>query len=147
MKQGTRDIAPEFSAKDQDGNDVSLSSYKGKWILLYFYPEDDTPGCTKEACGLRDNFSELSKHVTILGVSADTVESHKKFIEKYHLPFTLVADPEKKIIHMYGSDEMIFAKRVSFLINPEGKIAKIYDKVKPDTHAREILRDIEVLAK
>lgn len=141
------DQAPEFEAQDQNGKVHALNEYRGKWVLLYFYPKDDTPGCTTEACGLRDNFTELSKHLDIIGISADTVASHKKFEEKYHLPFTLLADPHKKILQMYGTDGTPFAKRTSFLINPEGKIVKIYEKVKPDVHAQEIVADISALAK
>lgn len=139
------DTAPEFSLPDSDNNIHNLSDYKDKWVLLYFYPKDFTSGCTTEACSFRDNFSQLEKVVTILGVSADTVDSHKKFAEKHELPFTLLADPERKVITAYGATGFIFGKRVSFLIDPEGNIAKIYSKVNVKTHASEILSDIKAL--
>jgi len=147
MKLVVGNLAPAFEAPDQNGKVHILNEYQGKWVLLYFYPKDDTPGCTTEACGLRDNFNELSKHLEVIGVSADTVASHKKFEDKYHLPFTILADPEKKIIQTYGTDGTLFTKRTSFLINPEGKIVKIYEKVKPDVHAQQIIQDFSSLAK
>lgn len=136
------DLAPNFSAPDQDNQIHQLSDYKGKYLVLYFYPKDDTPGCTKEACSMRDNIQELKNKAEVVGVSADTIESHQKFVEKYGLPFTLLADPEKKIIDAYGADGLIFKKRVTFLINPEGKIVKIYDKVDVNKHAEQILKDL-----
>ena len=142
MKLNIRDQAPDFQSTDQNGKIHELSAYAGKWLLIYFYPKDDTPGCTREACSLRDHFNELAKRLTILGVSADTTTSHQKFITKYHLPFTLLADPEKKLITAYGANGLIFDKRTSFLINPDGKITKIYERVNPDTHATEVLTDI-----
>jgi thioredoxin-dependent peroxiredoxin len=146
--------APAFSAPDQDGKRHASEEFRGSWVLLYFYPKDDTPGCTKEACGLRDAFGELkARGVTIVGVSVDGVKSHRKFADKYILPFTLLADEEKKIVHDYGAwqEKSMYGKtymgtaRVSFLIDPEGIVRKAYPKVKPEEHAREILNDIEGL--
>lgn len=140
LKKG--DKAPDFELQDEDGKDSKLSDYLGRWLLLYFYPKNFTPGCTREACSLRDNFSKLQEKVIILGVSADSVDSHKRFSEKYSLPFTLLSDPERKVINLYGANGLIFAKRVSFLINPKGVIEKVYDKVNPENHAEEILQDL-----
>lgn len=139
--------APDFSAVDQHGKTHSLSDYRGQWILLYFYPKDHTPGCITEACSFRDHNEELSKHVVLLGVSGDTVDSHRSFSEKYSLPFPILADPEKKMIKDYGADNIIFAKRCSFLIRPDGTIAKIYPKVDPNIHTQEILADLDSLQK
>ncbi len=145
MKLHVGNQAPDFRAPDQTGKIHKLGEYAGGWLLVYFYPKDDTPGCTTEACGLRDNFALLQKLASVVGVSADTIASHQKFAAKYHLPFPLLADPQKEIITAYGTDGLIFAKRTSFLINPEGKIAKIYEKVNPETHSSEILRDLQQL--
>lgn len=142
MKLSVGDTAPDFTAPDQNGESYSLRDFKGKWILLYFYPKDFTSGCTREACSMRDHFEELSKSITIFGVSADSIDSHKKFALAYHLPFTVLADPEKKLIKAYGADGFLFTRRSSFLIDPEGKIAKIYDKVDPDIHATQVLSDL-----
>ena len=134
--------AINFSLKDQEGNIHQLSDYLGKWIVLYFYPRDDTPGCTKEACGFRDA-SQLfkEKEVVILGVSRDSVESHKKFAEKYHLNFPILADVDGKVVKDYKA-QGIMTKRITYLINPQGEVHKIYDKVDPLIHASEILKDI-----
>lgn len=137
--------ASDFSASDQNGKSHKLSDYKGKWILLYFYPKDFTPGCTTEACEMRDNFQELQKHLVVLGVSKDSVESHKKFTEEYKLPFTLLSDSNGDVTKLYSADGLFFNKRVSFLINPDGKIVKIYEKVIPTEHTKEVLRDIALL--
>jgi len=143
--------AIDFNGLDQEGKNQSLSMYLGKWIVLYFYPKDDTPGCTKEACNFRDSFHQLEKlGVIILGVSKDTVESHKKFAQKYHLNFPLIADPEKKIIKTYNSwgkkkfmgREFEGTLRMTYLINPKGIIHKVYEKVNPLVHAGEIIRDL-----
>ncbi len=143
--------APLFSLPDQNGKIHTLSSYLGKWVLIYFYPKDDTPGCTTEACVLRDAFPAFEKlDAVILGVSADTEKSHKKFEEKYSLPFTLLTDTEKSVINNYGvwapkkfmGREFLGILRTSFLINPEGKIVKVYEKVKPAKHAEEVLADL-----
>lgn len=144
--------APAFTLPDQDGVMHSLKDYAGQWVLIYFYPKDDTPGCTKEACALRDEFPAFGKlKAKIFGVSADTVASHKKFATKYKLPFTLLADPEKGMIEAYGvwgkkkfmGREYLGISRSSYLINPEGKIEKVYEKVNPLTHADEVLTDLE----
>ncbi len=147
-------IAPDFTLQDQDGVEHSLSQYKGKYVLVYFYPKDDTPGCTKEACSLGEYMPDFSKSdAVILGISADTVKSHKRFAEKYSLSFTLLADPEKKAISAYdvwgkkkfmGREyEGIF--RDSFLVAPDGTIAKVYEGVKPEQHAAEVLADLKAL--
>jgi peroxiredoxin Q/BCP len=145
MKLTVGNQAPSFSAVDQSGKTHELEQYRGKWLLLYFYPKDDTPGCTTEACGFRDSMSELQNQVIILGVSADNVDSHQRFAQKYHLNFPLLADPNKEIISAYGANGSFFQKRVSFLINPDGLIAKIYDKVNVKTHATQISKDVRSL--
>jgi thioredoxin-dependent peroxiredoxin len=131
--------APAFQARDQQGTDHALRGYRGRWILLYFYPKDDTPGCTAEACGLRDRFDELSLHAVVLGVSKDDAESHRGFARKYGLPFPLLVDSDCAIITAYGVGTA-FPKRVSFLIDPEGTIATIYDTIDCALHAQEVLR-------
>lgn len=140
--------APDFTAKDQNGKELSLSNFKGKKVVLYFYPKDNTPGCTKEACSFRDNFEELSKKdIVILGVSPDSSESHKKFEQKYELPFTLIADPEKEVANLYNvyREKNMYGKitmgivRTTFLINEEGNIVHIFKKPKTDIHATEVL--------
>ncbi len=132
--------APAFTGKDQDGNSVSLADFKGKKVVLYFYPKDDTPGCTAQACNLRDNYTALIKSgFAVIGVSADDVKSHKKFEEKFSLPFPLVADEDQAIVNKYGvwGEKQMFGKkfmgitRTTFLIDEEGIIKKILDK--PDT--------------
>lgn len=147
LEQGEK--APVFSAKDQHGNTVSLSDFKGKNIVLYFYPKDNTPGCTKEACNLRDNHEELiSKGFVVLGVSPDSEESHQNFAEKFTLPFPLLADPELKIIKAYGAwgEKNMYGKkyegllRSTFIINKEGEIEKVIKKVKTDDHANQIFK-------
>lgn len=144
--------APAFSLPDQDGNIRSLSDYAGKWLLLYFYPKDDTPGCTEEACSLRDNLSALkAKGLEIAGISTDSVASHRKFADKFGLPFTLLADEKKETVNAYGvwAEKSMYGKkymgtlRQSFLIRPDGTVAKTYEKVKPGEHAAEILRDMD----
>ncbi len=154
-RPSTGSLAPDFSLLDQDAVEHTLASYRGKWVLVYFYPKDDTAGCTKEACALRDADPDFSKlDAVVLGISADSVKSHKKFAEKYGLPFTLLSDENKKAIHAYGvwgkkkfmgrEYEGIF--RTSFLIAPDGKIAKVYEKVKPEVHAGEVIVDIKNLS-
>lgn len=146
LKEG--DKAPDFTAQTNGGNSLSLTDFQGKHLILYFYPKDDTPGCTKEACAFRDDFSEFEKHgAVVLGVSTDPVKKHEKFVDKYGLPFRLLADPDKKIVEAYGVwGEKVFmgmryqgTHRVTFLIGPDGRIKKIWRKVKPAEHAREIL--------
>ena len=147
--------APDFTLRDQNGRSHTLSQYRGGWMLLYFYPKDDTTGCTKEACAIRDAFPDFkSLKATVLGVSVDSVLSHKKFEEKYGLPFTLLADDEKKVVNTYGvwgkkkymGREYDGTLRTSFLIDPDGNIAKIYEGVKPEVHAAEVLEDLKKLA-
>jgi peroxiredoxin Q/BCP len=140
--------APAFTGTDQNGNKVSLASLKGQKVVLYFYPQDDTPTCTEQACNLRDNFSELKKAgFTIIGISPDEVTKHKKFETKYQLPFTLLADPEHTIIDKYGvwGDKQLFGRkyqgliRTTFLIDENGIIKKIFLKPKSKQHTEEIL--------
>jgi peroxiredoxin Q/BCP len=142
------DKAPAFRTHDQDGSAVSLGDFKGRKVVLYFYPKDDTPGCTKEACAFRDEWSQFRKRkVAVLGVSVDDERSHKKFAEKFSLPFTLLADPEKRIVRDYGvwGQKSMYGRkymgthRVTYLIDEKGKIAAVWPKVKPETHAKEIL--------
>ena len=147
-------IAPAFSLVDQDEIKHSLKQYQGKYVLLYFYPKDDTPGCAKEACMIADVYKDFSKlGIVVLGVSKDSSKSHKKFATKYNLPFTLLSDPEATVIEKYEAwkEKKMFGRlflgieRVSYLINPEGKIARVYPKVDPASHALEILKDVKVL--
>jgi peroxiredoxin Q/BCP len=139
LKEGEKAIA--FSAIDQNGEKHSLAKYQGNWVLLYFYPRDNTPGCTKEACTFRDLFSEFKEaKVKVLGVSRDSAASHQKFALKHQLPFTLLADENKEIIKNYQADGLF--KRISYLIDPKGYITKVYPKVKPEEHAQEILDDL-----
>ncbi|MBP6888532.1 MAG: thioredoxin-dependent thiol peroxidase [Candidatus Pacebacteria bacterium] len=142
--------APDFSLQDQNGETHTVEQYKGKKILLYFYPKDDTPGCTTEACSFRDNYEELQKAgLVVLGVSKDTVKSHKKFAEKYELPFPLLADEDTSVCQAYDvwklkkfmGREYMGIERMSFLIDEEGKIAKVYEEVKPKEHTQEVLID------
>ena len=149
LKEG--DAAPEFEAATNGGGRVSLAELQGKNVIIYFYPKDDTPGCKKEACGFRDRFAEFKKKgAVILGISIDPVKSHNKFVEKYKLPFTLVADDDKKIVEAYGVwGEKTFmghkyqgTHRVTFLIGPDGKIKKIWPKVKAGEHAEEVLAEL-----
>lgn len=143
------DKAPEISGVDQDGNPISLSNFKGKKLILYFYPKDSTPGCTAEACNLRDNYhSLLSKGFAILGVSADSEKSHKNFIEKFVLPFPLLADKEKSVIKAYGAwgKKSMYGKeyegimRMTFVISEEGVIEHIFSKVDTKNHTEQILK-------
>jgi thioredoxin-dependent peroxiredoxin len=146
LKEG--DVAPEFSAATNGGGNISLADLRGKNVILYCYPKDDTPGCTKEACAFRDHFSELKKRgAVVLGVSTDSARSHDKFAEKFKLPFTLLADEDKKIVQAYGvwgeksfmGRKYLGTHRVTFLIGPDGRIQKIWPWVKPEEHAAEVL--------
>lgn len=148
-------VAPEFSLPDQDGREHTLSEYRGKWVLLYFYPKDDTPGCTIEACTIRDQFADFTKiGAVVLGVSTDSVASHKKFAGAYKLPFTLLADENKEVVDQYGvfGEKKFMGKtymgtlRTSFLIRPDGTIAKVYRGVKPLDHAAQVVADLSALA-
>ena len=135
--------APNFKLLDQNGKEHTLAYHRGSYVLIYFYPKDDTPGCTKEACTIRDMYKDFeSNGVKVFGISADSVESHKKFAEKYQLPFTLLSDPKKEVIKAYGADGAIFNKRISYLVGLNGMIEKVYPKVDPTTHGLEILKDI-----
>lgn len=150
LKVGSK--APAFSLKNTDGQTVKLSDFKGQKVVLYFYPKDDTPGCTKEACSFRDNYAELQKRgVVVLGVSADDQKAHQKFTAKYGLPFTLLSDPEHTMLEkynawveksMYGRTYMGIA-RITYIINEDGKIAHIFSKVKPETHSQDVLAVID----
>lgn len=142
------DVAPDFEVNDQDGQPVKLSDYKGKKVVLYFYPRDNTPGCTAEACNLRDNYSTLQEQgYEILGVSTDSEKSHKRFIEKQSLPFKLLADTEKHIHEKYGTwvEKSMYGKkymgtaRHTFVIDEEGKITEVIEKVKTKDHTAQIL--------
>ena len=140
--------APSFKLQDQNGEWHALEDYRGQWLAVYFYPKDDTPGCTKEACNFRDNiYAFKAIGAAVVGVSVDDVESHKEFSDKYKLPFTLLADQDREMAGAYGvlKDYKVLsvASRQSFLVDPDGKIAKHYAKVKPDTHTQEVLADIE----
>jgi thioredoxin-dependent peroxiredoxin len=148
LKLREGDKAPDFTAMTNDGGKVSLSDLKGKPVILYFYPRDDTPGCTKEACAFRDEFVAFKKKgAVVLGVSIDSGKSHDKFAAKYRLPFTLVADEDKQIVQDYGvwgeksfmGRKYMGTHRVTFLIGPDGRIKKIWPEVKPADHAREVL--------
>lgn len=146
--------APLFCLIDENNKEHCLASYQGQWVLVYFYPKDDTPGCTQEACALRDSWAEFKKYnAVVLGVSADSVGSHKKFKEKFNLPFPLLVDSDREVMKSFdvlGEKSMfgkafIGIKRESFLINPEGEIVKHYKNVKPAIHAEEVLRDLELM--
>ena len=150
LKEG--DKAPDFAAPDADGNVIRLKDLRGKNVVLYFYPKDDTPGCTKEACAFRDSFSKFKKRgIEVLGVSLDSEKSHQKFAQKFRLPFRLLADTEKKVSESYGTygkkkfmgREYMGNHRMTFLIDEKGKIKKVFEKVKPDEHAEEVLAAFE----
>jgi peroxiredoxin Q/BCP len=147
--------APGFVLPDQSGQPRALADFLGQWVVLYFYPKDDTPGCTKEACSFRDNLPKFSGiKARVFGISTDPVTSHKKFVEKYALPFTLLSDEAKVVVNAYG----VWAKkkfmgreydgilRTTFLIDPTGHIAKIFEKVKPEGHAEEVLEALQKLS-
>lgn len=144
--------APEFTATNQDGQPVSLSDFKGKKVVLYFYPKDHTPGCTKEACAFRDQFARFQqRNVEILGVSVDDAQSHRSFAEKHRLPFTLLADTDQRIVQAYGvwGEKSLYGKkymgthRVTYLIDEAGTIAAVFPKVRPEKHAEEILAALQ----
>lgn len=156
MKLEEGQKAPAFSLPDETGTIHTLAKYKGSWVVLYFYPKDDTPGCTVEACSFRDNLPEFKKmDAVILGVSTDSIKSHHKFSEKFKLPFTLLADEDKTVVNAYGvwakkkfmGREYLGVLRTSFLIDPKGVIAKIYKNVKPAEHTEEVLNDLKKLKK
>ena len=146
LKEG--DLAPAFTALTNGGRSVSLADYAGRHVVLYFYPKDDTPGCTKEACAFRDDHAKLkAKGAVVLGVSADSVKSHDKFAEKFQLPFDLLSDDSKTIVEAYGvwgqksfmGRKYMGIHRVTFLIGPDGRIKKIWPTVKPVEHVGEVL--------
>ena len=150
LKKG--DIAPDFKGINQNGEQISSSDYIGKKVILYFYPKDSTPGCTSEACNLNDNYDMwLSKGYEVIGVSPDSVASHKKFAEKYNLNFNLIADTEKEILQQYGSwgEKKMYGKtymgvlRTTFVIDEEGRIVDIFEKVKTKDHTNQILSTLE----
>ena len=146
LKEG--DVAPGFTVATSGGGMISLADHRGQNVILYFYPKDNTPGCTKEACAFRDEFAEFKKKgAAVFGVSPDPVKSHDKFVEKFKLPFTLLADVDKKIVEAYGvwgeksfmGRKYLGVHRVTFLIGPDGRIKKIWPQVKPEEHAAEVL--------
>jgi len=154
MALNVGDKAPSFKLKNQDAKVISLADLKGKPIILYFYPKDDTPGCTKEACNFRDEFPKFGKmNAEIIGVSIDSVESHKKFADKYKLPFNLLADEKKEVVEKYGvwKEKNMYGKkymgieRTTFIINTEGKISKIFPKVKVEEHNKEVMEALKEL--
>jgi peroxiredoxin Q/BCP len=145
-------LAPNFTLRDQESKSHALVDYHGRWVVLYFYPKDDTPGCTTEACNFRDDLPALrALNVQILGISIDDTKSHAQFAEKYSLPFPLLADTEGDVAQAYGSlwsiGPLRIAKRYTFVIDPEGRVAKIYRNVKPATHSRELQQDVKELQK
>ena len=146
LKEG--DLAPAFTAETSGGGRLSLSDFAGKPVILYFYPKDDTPGCTKEACAFRDHYAALRKHgAVVLGVSTDSVKAHDKFVAKYSLPFPLLADADKRLVQAYGvwGKKSFMGRsyegthRATFLIGPDGRIQRVWPKVKPEKHAAEVL--------
>jgi len=154
LKQG--DPAPEFTAVTSGGREVSLSDFKGQHVILYFYPRDNTPGCTKEACAFRDEFAQFKKEgAVVLGISTDSVKSHNKFVDKFKLPFPLLADEDKKIAQAYGAwgqksflgRKYMGTHRVTFLIGPDGKIKKSWPNVKPAEHAQEVQQALRTAVK
>ena len=142
------DKAPDIKLEDENGKEVSLKDFKGKTVVLYFYPRADTPGCTKEACEFRDAYRQMQKTgAVLLGASPDTAKAQKKFQEKFHLPFTLLADADKKLCHAFGviQEKNMYGKKVmgvvrtTFILGPEGKIKHVFHKVKPEGHSEEVL--------
>lgn len=159
MKPEIGTVVPSFSLAvcggefGEEGSTLTQEDLKGRWVVLYFYPKDDTPGCTKQACALRDSFDEISQIALVLGVSIDSIESHQKFIAKHDLPFALLSDPEKDLVEklgvwveksMYGKKYM-GVERSTFLLNPEGKIAAILEKIQPAKHLENVLKELQSL--
>lgn len=147
-------LAPNFTAQTNGGNTISLSDYKGKWVILYFYPKDNTTGCTKEACDFNDNFQSITaKNTVVLGVSPDDVKSHDKFVKDFSLSFQLISDPEKTICNQYGvwGEKSMYGRkymgvlRTTFIIDPKGTIQKIYEKVTVTKHVKTVIKDLEQL--
>jgi peroxiredoxin Q/BCP len=151
LKEGTQ--APDFELVSDAGKTVRLSDFRGKKVVLYFYPKDNTPGCTKEACSFRDEMPKFDEDVVVLGVSRDSVQSHKKFKEKYQLNFPLLSDPEGRVCEAYGvigekkryGRTYIGVFRVTFVIDETGKIIRVFNKVKPEIHAKEVREYLESL--
>lgn len=149
LSEGTK--APEFNLTDSEGNQHRLSDYEGQTIVVYFYPKDDTPGCTKEACSFRDAYKDFKEAgVEVIGISPDTEKSHKKFVNKYDLPFTLLSDPDHKVSEAYGvwglkkymGREYEGIYRTTFIIGPEGEIKRVFENVKPSDHSQEVLEEV-----
>lgn len=148
LNQG--DKAPDFNLESTTGENVKLSDFKGQKVVLYFYPKDDTPGCTKEACDFRDKYADIKKHAVVLGISADDLKSHNKFKEKYSLPFPLLADTEKEVVNAYGvwMQKSMFGKkymgiqRATFIIDENGIIQKVWPKVSVITHIKDVLKEL-----
>lgn len=143
--------APQFTLPNQDGKEVSLSDFAGKWVVVYFYPKDDTPGCTVEACGFRDAYDDLAEAgIVVLGISKDSVASHKKFADKYNLNFQLLADPSTEVIQAYGAwqEKSMYGRkymgiqRLSVVIDPEGNVHTVFPKVTPRGHEKEVLKAV-----
>lgn len=151
MTANTPYTAPEFSLKDSDGATHSLKDWRGTWLVLYFYPKDDTPGCTTEACSMRDARDTLTElGADVVGVSRDEAASHEKFKAKYNLNFTLLSDPDKSVIEAYGAwGKNRFGKegilRKTFIINPDGQVVKVYGRVTPEGHGEQIVADLKLL--
>ena len=151
IKEGQK--APEFTLSSSDGTKISLKELRGKTIVLYFYPKDDTPGCTKEACAFRDGYAQLKKKAVLLGVSPDSVESHERFRDKFKLPFPLLADPDKAVATKYGAfgEKMMYGKMVvgmirsTFVIDGEGVVRKVFPRVRVDGHADKVLEAVSEL--
>lgn len=149
IQQGMK--APDFTLQDKDGNQVSLSQFLGRKVILYFYPRDNTPGCTVQACGFRDAYDVLKEKAVVIGVSKDGMGSHQKFAQKYQLPFLLLSDPQRQAIEAYGvwQEKKLYGKtsmgvaRTTFLIDEAGVVEKVFQKVKPAENAREILEYLE----
>jgi peroxiredoxin Q/BCP len=147
---GVGEVAPDFDLMDQNGIEHTLKEFSGKWLILYFYPKDDTPGCTQEACAFRDDLHKLTTlGAQVVGISVDDGKSHAEFAKKYHLPFPLLADSNKVVAERYGVLMNLVlvkvAKRYTFLIDPQGKISKVYDKVETSRHSQEIIDDLNKL--
>ena len=146
------DAAPDFTLPDADGNMIALKDFQGRKVVLYFYPKDNTPGCSRQACAFAENYEGFkSRDIAVIGISKDSVASHRKFADKYNLPFTLLADPELTAIQAYGvwQEKKLYGKvsmgvvRTTFIIDEKGLIAKVMPKVKPDTNASEILAELQ----
>jgi peroxiredoxin Q/BCP len=145
------EVAPDFKLLDQDGKTHQLQDFAGKWLVLYFYPKDDTPGCTQEACAFRDDLHKLTAlGAQVVGISVDDGASHAEFAKKYHLPFPLLADKDAGVAERYGAlmnlGLLKYAKRYTFLIDPQGKVAKVYLKVETSRHSTEIIEDLKKLS-